>query len=64
MVGRDALCTNNAFLVTSRSQRLFNVDYLITGINIIYIGTNNPLLYWTDDVNRPRELNINAAKLS
>lgn len=41
----------------------FSLTNLITGINIVYIDTNNPLLYWTDDFNRPRELNINAAKL-
>lgn len=41
----------------------FSANFLITGINIVYIDTNNPLLYWTDDYNRPRELNIAAAKL-
>lgn len=41
----------------------FDTGFLITGINIIYIDVNNPLLYWTDDKNRPRELNIEAAKL-
>lgn len=35
-------------------------DYLITGINIV----NNNLLYWTDDKNEPRKINIDKAKLA
>lgn len=35
----------------------FNPNYLITGINII-----DGLLYWTDDYNPPRKINISTAK--
>lgn len=41
----------------------FNTSFLITGINIVYIDSDNPILYWTDDKNRPRSLNIEKAKL-
>ena len=32
----------------------FNINYLITGINVI-----DDLLFWTDNLNEPRQLNIN-----
>lgn len=35
-------------------------DYLITGINVV----NGNLLYWTDDKNEPRKINIDKAKLA
>ena len=35
----------------------FNVDYLITGINII-----DGMLFWTDDLNEPRKINIETFK--
>ena len=43
---------------TSRSGVLkFSVDHLITGVNLI--GEDNErLLYWTDDFNQPRRINI------
>jgi hypothetical protein len=37
----------------------FNSDYLITGINLIKTGTTTEnLLFWTDDYNPPRFINI------
>lgn len=36
----------------------FNVDFLITGINVIELDANNHLLYWTDDNEEPKKLNI------
>jgi hypothetical protein len=41
----------------------FDVNYLITGINIIKLDENNDLLYWTNFLNEPRKLNIQKAKL-
>lgn len=38
----------------------FDRDFLITGINIV----NGNLLYWTDDKNEPRKINIDKAKLA
>ena len=35
----------------------FNVNYLITGINII-----DGMLFWTDDLNEPRKINIETFK--
>ena len=35
----------------------FNTDYLITGVNLI-----DDLLFWTDDLNQPRRINIVTAK--
>ena len=43
----DAESNSNRFLK-------FNTDYLITGINVI-----DDLLFWTDNLNEPRQLNIN-----
>lgn len=40
-----------------------NKDYLITGVNIIVDTDNgNRYLYWTDNINPPRAININRAK--
>jgi len=37
----------------------FNSDYLITGVNLIKTGTTTEnLLFWTDDYNPPRFINI------
>ena len=36
----------------------FNIEYFITGINIV-----NNLLYWTDNINAPRKINIEDSKL-
>ena len=35
----------------------FNTNYLITGINLI-----DDLLFWTDDLNQPRRINVETAK--
>jgi hypothetical protein len=49
----------------------FDVDHLITGINVIELDSDNHLLYWTDnyenpndsnDYNEPKKLNIEKAK--
>lgn len=56
----------------------FNPDFLVTGINVIYLNPDTPLLYWTDGgapnsiadpiagstvkENPPRMININKAK--
>jgi hypothetical protein len=46
---RVLACTNNTLN--------FNQNYIITGINYI-----NGFLYWTDDLNPPRKINISRAK--
>lgn len=40
----------------------FDPDHLITGINVVYLTQDTPLLYWTDNYNEPRKLNITKAK--
>jgi len=40
----------------------FNPDYLITGINVVEFDIDNYFLYWTDNFNSPRKININKAK--
>lgn len=41
----------------------FNADNLITGVNVIIDSDrNNRLLFWTDDFNPPRSINIERAK--
>jgi len=48
---------------TSAGVLNFNKEYLITGVNII-IDTDKKrrLLYWTDNLNPPRSINIDRAK--
>lgn len=52
--------TNTAYLVLISSQVTgglnFNKNYLIHSARIV-----NGILYWTDDLNQPRKLNIDAA---
>lgn len=40
----------------------FDIDHLITGIGIVELDANNWLLYWTDDYNEPKKINIQKAK--
>lgn len=40
----------------------FSKDNLITGINVIELDFENDLLYWVDDINPPRKINIQKAK--
>lgn len=49
--------TQTVELVLQTQLLNFNPDFLITGINV-YQG----LLYWTDDYNPPRKINIEKAK--
>jgi hypothetical protein len=41
----------------------FNEDYLITGINVVELDSENHLLYWTDNYNQPKKINIEKAIL-
>lgn len=41
----------------------FQLDHLITGINIIKLEEGSHLLYWTDNYNEPRKINIEKGKL-
>ncbi len=42
----------------------FNEDYLITGVNILVDSDNNRrFLLWTDNLNPPRKVNIERAKM-
>lgn len=49
--------TTTPVLVSTTGQLNFSQDYLVTGINYI-----NGFLYWTDDLNPPRKINISRAK--
>lgn len=40
----------------------FQSDKLITGINVVEFDSENDFLYWTDNFNPPRKLNIQKAK--
>lgn len=40
----------------------FSVNNLITGINIIELTATAHLLYWTDNLNEPRKINIEKGK--
>ena len=40
----------------------FSKDNLITGINVVELDFENDLLYWVDDINPPRKINIQKAK--
>lgn len=41
----------------------FDIDHLITGINIVELTATSHLLYWTDNFNEPRKINIDKGKL-
>ena len=40
----------------------FSPDYIVTGINYIEGQDNNDYLFWTDNYNPPRRININRCK--
>lgn len=50
--------SNTIKTVLTNSVLNFNTDYLITGINVVELDSDNHLLYWTDDYNEPRKINI------
>lgn len=56
------IAQNAINLVLMGSFLNFSTDNLITGINFIELDPNNHLLYWTDNLNEPRKLNIEKAK--
>lgn len=48
--------------VTYGSFLNFNKNYLITGINTFKFTDTSHLLYWTDNYNQPRKINIEKGK--
>lgn len=54
--------TNTIALVFQDTLLNFNMDYLITGIDFITLDLTNHLMYWTDNYNEPRKINIEKAK--
>lgn len=55
------IATNAIQKVIQGSFLKFSTTYLITGINFIELDVNNHLIYWTDDLNPPRKINIEKA---
>ncbi len=53
--------TNVVTQVFQDSILNFNSSYLITSIDFIEIDEDNHLMYWTDNYNEPRKLNIEKA---
>ena len=53
---------SNKATPTTPSKLNFNKEYSITGINYIPGRNGNNYLYWTDNYNSPRRVNINRAK--
>lgn len=53
---------SNKATPTTLSKLNFNKEYSITGINYIPGRNGNNYLYWTDNYNQPRRVNINRAK--
>ena len=51
--------TTTPILVDKNDVLKFSVDNIITGINII-----DNLIFWTDDVNEPKKINIDTLKLN
>jgi hypothetical protein len=60
----DTVCIvqSNKATPTTPSKLNFNKEYSITGINYIPGRNGNNYLYWTDNYNPPRRVNINRAK--
>ena len=52
------------FLLQNSSDSFLNFDkdHLITGINVIKLTDTAHLLYWTDNFNQPRKINIEKGK--
>jgi hypothetical protein len=40
----------------------FSKDYIITGLSYVAINAQNGFLFWTDNLNQPRKVNIERAK--
>lgn len=53
---------SNKLNPNSVSKLNFKKEYLITGVNHIIGPDGNTFLYWTDDYNPPRRININRVK--
>jgi hypothetical protein len=53
--------TGNTVKVLQNSYLSFSKSYLITGANAISILNGDTLLYWTDDYNPPRKINVAKA---
>ena len=54
--------SSNITTVVISSVLNFSKDNLITGINVVELDFENDLLYWVDDINPPRKINIQKAK--
>ncbi len=55
--------TNTIAYVLTLSDLNFDINHLITGINVVRKTDTEYLLYWTDNFNAPRKINIYRAKL-
>jgi len=53
---------NTIDYVISGSFLNFGLQFLITGINIIELDVDNHLLYWTDNNEEPKKINIEKGK--
>lgn len=49
---------NTITKVLENSVLNFDPSYLITGINVVELDANNHLLYWTDNNEEPKKINI------
>lgn len=56
------IATNTIATVLQSSLLAFNSSYLITGIDVVELNSTNHLLYWTDNLNEPRKINIEKGK--
>jgi hypothetical protein len=56
------IATNIITLVLQNSGLNFSLTYLITGIVFIERSETSHLMYWTDNYNDPRKINIEKAK--
>lgn len=57
-----AIVLKEGVAATQVSGLNFNSSYLINSINFIELDADNHLMYWTDNYNPPRKLNIEKAK--
>jgi len=53
---------NTIAYVLSGSFLNFSLEFLITGINIIELDVDNHLLYWTDNNEEPKKVNVEKGK--
>lgn len=54
--------SNTVTKVLQTSILNFSITHLITGIAVIQLDVDNDLLYWTDNYNEPRKINIQKGK--